>query len=152
MRLATKSARVKVLVLVYELNVKVTYFKSLAKNNSKLCKKSSRGKIQECEGGWVVGQRDRWVGTGWLAKNVTHIYIISFSQLLDATRKRKVKSRKQPRGAGDVLGGVPGAIHNGSVQRNWNRSHGTGSRSRQGSNIRHMGISPWRAKKRDTNK
>lgn len=32
--LATKSARVKVWVLVYELNVKVTYFKSLAKNNS----------------------------------------------------------------------------------------------------------------------
>lgn len=46
-----------------------------------------------------------WEVVGWLAKNVTHIYIISFSQLLDATRKRKVKSRKQPPGAGDVLGG-----------------------------------------------
>jgi len=76
--LATKSARVKVLVLVYELNVKVTYFKSLAKNNGKLCKKQGGGK-------WV------------LAKNVTHIHIISFSQLLDATRKaQKLKAALPP--------------------------------------------------------
>lgn len=32
--LATKSARVKVLVLVYELNVKLTYFKSLARTTA----------------------------------------------------------------------------------------------------------------------
>lgn len=32
--MATKSARVKVLVLVYELNVKLTYFKSLARTTA----------------------------------------------------------------------------------------------------------------------
>lgn len=55
--MATKSARVKVLVLVYELNVKLTYFKSLARTTAAATAKSAaaesvreRGKEIEREG------------------------------------------------------------------------------------------------------
>lgn len=55
--MATKSARVKVLVLVYELNVKLTYFKSLARTTAAVTAKSAaaesvreRGKEIEREG------------------------------------------------------------------------------------------------------
>jgi len=81
-RLATKSARVKVLVLVYELNVKVTYFKSLAKNNGKLCKKQGGG----------------WMGVG--EKCDTHTHYLIFTALGRNKKSAKVKSRIAPRGKG----------------------------------------------------
>jgi len=92
-RLATKSARVKVLVLVYELNVKLTYFKSPARttDNSQLQKRDGK----EWERGLQL--RRKWEER---RKNVTHIHIILFSQVFGRKKAPKVKSQLATRAAG----------------------------------------------------
>lgn len=91
-RLATKRARVKVLVLVYELNVKVTYFKPLAKNNGKLCKKQGDAG-EKCD---------------------THTHYLIFTALGRNKKSAKVKSRIAPKMGWEAAceGGVASTIYN----------------------------------------